>query len=68
MPPTGLGDDPVMNAYAQDCYDGDMEACDNLFLESEVDSPYEVYGGTCAGRQPIENASTVFCTAAFPSD
>ena len=41
-----------LNQYAQSCYDGDMQACDDLYNESEVDSPYETYGGTCAGRQP----------------
>jgi hypothetical protein len=45
-----------------------MEACDILFRESESDSPYELYGGTCAGRQPIAAATTVFCTDAFPTD
>jgi hypothetical protein len=68
LPPEGLGGDPGLDAYAQDCYDGDMEACDALFLESEDDSPYKLYGGTCAGRQPVADASTVFCTVAFPSD
>jgi hypothetical protein len=36
-----------------------MEACDQLFLESDADSAYERYGDTCAGRQP-ENSG--FCT------
>jgi hypothetical protein len=66
--PEGLGEDPVMDRYARDCYDGDMEACDTLFRESERDSEYETYGGTCAGRQAIEDATTVYCTDAFPAD
>ncbi len=68
LPPRGLGDDPVQDGYAQDCYDGDMAACDTLFRESEADSDYERYGGTCAGRQPIEDARIVYCTDAFPAD
>lgn len=68
VPPEGLGDDPLMDAYAQDCHDGDMEACDTLFMESEADSAYELYGGTCAGRQPIEDALNVYCATAFLSD
>ncbi len=56
-----------MHRYAQDCYEGDMAACDSLFLESDVDSEYEEYGGTCAGRQPESDASTVYRTDAFPT-
>jgi hypothetical protein len=66
VPPTGLGDDPVMDAYAQDCFNGDMEACDNLFLESDIDSTYEAYGDTCAGRQPLGTGT--LCTVTFPTD
>jgi hypothetical protein len=43
-----------------------MQACDNLYNESEIDSAYETYGGTCAGRQPISASDTVYCTDAFP--
>ena len=68
VPPEGLGDDPLMDQYAQACYDGDMTACDSLFRESEPDSAYELYGGTCAGRQAVEVATTVYCTDAFPTD
>jgi hypothetical protein len=65
--PEGLGDDPVLDRYAQSCYDGDMNACDTLYNDSEVGSDYETYGGTCAGRQPISNSDVVYCTDAFPS-
>jgi len=64
--PTGLGDDPTFNQLAQQCYDGDMQACDDLYIQSEVDSPYEAYGDTCAGRQPL--GTDVFCTISFPGD
>ena len=53
---------------AQECYDGDMDSCDDLYEQAEVDSLYELYGGTCAGRQNVVDADTVFCTAAFPED
>ena len=66
MTPDGLGDDPVLNQYAQSCYDGDMQACDDLYNESEVDSVYETYGGTCAGRQPTSDSDVVYCVDAFP--
>ena len=67
VPPDGLGDDPALNQYAQSCYDGDMQACDDLYDGSEVGSRYETYGGTCAGRQPESNLDTVYCTDAFPA-
>ncbi len=63
--PAGLGSDPVMDGYAQDCYDGDMGACDELFLRSPVDSAYESYGGTCAGRQPEAVSAQIYCVDAF---
>jgi hypothetical protein len=64
--PDGLGDDAELDEYAEECYDGDMEACDDLYQESPRSSAYELYGGTCAGRQPNADASKVFCTDAFP--
>ncbi len=51
MPPDDLGGDPALDSLAQSCFDGDLVACDHLFLQSPVDSPYEEYGDTCAGRQ-----------------
>jgi len=64
--PDSLGDDPDLDDYAEDCYDGDMGACDDLYRESPRSSAYELYGGTCAGRQPNADASKVFCVDAFP--
>ena len=64
--PDGLGDDAELDEYAEECYDGDMEACDDLYQESPRSSAYELYGGTCAGRQPNADASEVFCVDAFP--
>ncbi len=61
--PDGLGDDPALDELAQDCHAGEMQACDDLFFQSPSDSEYEVYGDTCAGRQP-ENGG--LCTVAFP--
>ena len=63
--PTGLGDDDGFNALAEDCYDGDMQACDDLYNRAEDDSEYRRYGDTCAGRQPA--GTRQFCTSAFPS-
>jgi hypothetical protein len=64
--PDGLGNDPFLDRFAQDCYDGDMPACDDLYDQAEPDSLYALYGGTCAGRQDVTNADSIFCTDAFP--
>ncbi len=68
VPPDGLGEDPALDELAQGCYDGDMQACDDLYAQSEADSAYELYGGTCAGRQDVSESDTVFCTDAFPGN
>lgn len=54
------GPDPVLNAYAQSCFDGDYQACDDLYYESAPLSDYEEYGGTCGGRVKFYNVSS--CT------
>jgi hypothetical protein len=64
--PTDLGNDPAMDRLAEECHGGDMQSCDDLFRESPIGSDYETYGGTCAGRQPVDDARTVYCTDAFP--
>jgi hypothetical protein len=51
VPPDDLGSDPVLDALAESCFDGDLAACDRLFLQAPIDSPYEEYGDTCGGRQ-----------------
>ena len=62
--PDGLGDDAGFDALAEDCFDGDMQACDDLYNRAEDDSAYRRYGDTCAGRQP--EGTRQFCTATFP--
>lgn len=44
------GADPVLDAYAQACFEGDYQACDDLFFESPPLSDYEEYGASCGGR------------------
>lgn len=66
--PDGLGNDPDLDELAQECYDGDMDSCDRLYEEAELDSLYGLYGGTCAGRQDVSDADTVFCDDAFPEN
>ncbi len=50
MPPTDLGEDPVLDALADLCFVGDIVSCDQLFAESPIDSSYEEYANTCGGR------------------
>lgn len=64
--PEGLGGDPRLDDYAVECHEGDMQACDDLYRYSPRDSAYELYGGSCAGRQPNAVARTVYCVDAFP--
>ncbi len=48
--PSGLGDDAGLDQLAQQCHAEDWEACDTLWLTSDVGSDYESYGETCGGR------------------
>ena len=69
VPPDDLGDDPDLDVLAQSCFDGDLVACDQLYLQSPVDSDYEAYGDTCGGRQ--EEESGRYCgleTSAGPTE
>ncbi|TFV83294.1 hypothetical protein [Blastococcus sp. CT_GayMR16] len=58
--PGQLGPDPVLDAYAQGCFDGDMQACDDLYYESPPMSAYEEYAGTCGGR--VKQFAVMACT------
>jgi hypothetical protein len=64
IPPTGLGTDASLNAGAQACYDGDMQACDDLYFASEEGTPYRGYADSCAGRQP--EGTGILCRVTFP--
>lgn len=48
---TTYGSDPALDALWDACEGGDMAACDNLFMDSPIDSEYETFGDTCGGRQ-----------------
>lgn len=45
-----LGDDPLLDAKALDCFHGDLTACDDLYVGSPNGSLYEAYGATCGAR------------------
>lgn len=63
--PGDLGDDAELDALAQDCFEGNMEACDDLFFESDINSAYETYATTCGGRLPEDEAYGI-CVLTFP--
>jgi hypothetical protein len=54
------GADPVLDGYAQRCFEGDYQSCDDLFFESPSRSEYEDYGASCAGR--VEVGVVMSCT------
>lgn len=45
---------------AQNCYDGDLVACDDLYFDAEYGSLYEWLGSTCGGREEYETYG--FCS------
>ena len=56
-----IGDDEGLDAYAERCHEGAMEACDDLYALAEVGSGYEHYGLTCGGRvQPYDVLTCTF--------
>jgi hypothetical protein len=58
--PGDLGPDPVLDAYADSCFGGDLQACDDLYNEAPPLSEYEAYGWSCGGRVKAYTTST--CT------
>lgn len=55
------GSDDALDALADSCEAGDLEACDNLFDMSPLDSSYEEYGDSCGGH----NAPSDYCTEIY---
>lgn len=43
------GDDPELDALWDQCDEGDMGACDELYLRTPIGSEYEEFGQTCGG-------------------
>lgn len=48
--PGDLGDDARLDELADSCHAGDLQACDDLYLESPFGSAYESYGDSCGRR------------------
>ncbi len=55
--------DPTLHDLAEDCRDGDLDACDTLYFQTPVGSEYEQYGTTCGARTEEEFYGT--CAAEF---
>lgn len=45
--PAGYGDDPMLDGLWDQCADGDMVACDDLWYEADFDSEYYDFANTC---------------------
>lgn len=66
--PSGLlGDDPELDELAGACFDGDLFACDTLFLRTEVGSDLEAYSQTCGGRIERQDGAPG-CAARFDAE
>jgi hypothetical protein len=48
--PQDYGDDARLDALWDDCEEGDFQACDDLYNDSEYGSAYEDFGDTCGER------------------
>lgn len=59
-----LGDDEDLNDLANQCFDGDMASCDQLFADTPSDSDLEAYSQTCGGRID-EQSGAPGCQARF---
>src|SRR3546814_19793252 len=44
------GSDPELDELWDACEDGDWEACDALYMQSDVGSEYEEFGDNCGNR------------------
>lgn len=58
--PGDLGPDEALDAYAQGCFDGELQSCDDLMYESPPLSEYEQYASTCGGR--VKAYAVMVCT------
>lgn len=56
---TSLVDPELARSLYEACRDGDMQACDTMYLDTLVDSPAETYGAVCGGALPSADAYCV---------
>lgn len=65
--PSGTGPalaDGDLDELQQQCADGDMWACDELYMESPWGSDYEAFGASCGERRD-DRSDGVFCEDVF---
>lgn len=48
--PFTFGDDATLDALWTACEGGDMQSCDDLYMQSPFGSDYEAFGDTCGNR------------------
>ena len=60
----GFGGGSSLGSLQDDCANGDMPACDRLFLESPIFSAEERFGASCGERVPL--GQLVPCAQLFP--
>jgi len=65
--PGDLGDGAGFDALAESCFEGDMAACDYLYVSTPVDSSSEAYGDTCGGRVDAADSEAT-CSSEFEWD
>ena len=67
MEPSGLGTNGALDQLASACFNGSMQACDDLYETARQDpanvDTYTMYGDTCAGRQP--RGTGLLCAEVF---
>lgn len=62
---TSLVDPDLARSLYEACRDGDMQACDTMYLDTLIDTPAESYGATCGGALPEAN---VYCVTLDSSE
>lgn len=63
--PARYGDDPELDALWDECADGDMVACDDLYFSSDFGTEYEEFGNTCGES---ESAMYGLCEYSGPTE
>ena len=61
--PRRLGDDERLDGLADECAEGQMRSCDELFYRSELSTEYENWGATCGGRFAARPGALQFSAA-----
>lgn len=61
------GTDAALDRLWDRCAEGDMPACDDLYMESEWGSGYEAFGESC-GERRADRSDGVWCEDVFESD